>query len=275
MDALKKILIITRSTLYDELHHKSVYLLSAVAVLFVLTLRGCFDDTITMNGRQLDGATVGWHASLAAFHLIAGAGILMGILLGMRVLGRDKTTGTSAAVLAKPVHRFIYIIGKALGIWITAYGLTFILHVTVYVIMLVKTGGRIELFLPASLLLSVNVLFAVVSVMLLSQLLPDIAAALISVGIWLVGYISDTVYLASQTEMVKNVLEQMQRSGDSIALWRILWPKMTALQFFGVSLIKDTPFHAPGPVHPFFNVAAYTGAMLVLLWRHFSREEIR
>jgi ABC-type transport system involved in multi-copper enzyme maturation permease subunit len=275
MISVKTIRTVTGATLHDELHHKSIYFLGAAAVLFVFLLRGCFNNDVVMNGQKLDGATIGWHASLIAFHLIASAGVLVGILLGMRVLRRDRTDGTAVAILSRPVRRIEYLLGKCLGVWIIAYGLTFILHLTVYGIMLLKTGGRIGFFLPASLLISMNVLFAVVSVVLLAQFLPDIAAALAASGIWLVGYISDAIYMASQTGMVKNVLEQMQRPETSIALWRVIWPKMTALQYYGVARIKDVPFHVPGPVHPAVNVSFYVVVVFVLLYLHFSREEIR
>ena len=273
--SLRRIGIIIRSTLNDELHHKSVYLMGALAVFFVLMLRGCFDNNVVVNGAKLDGATIGWNASLIAFQLIAVAGIMVGILLGMRVLRRDMSSGTAAAIMAKPVTRFEYLIAKIIGVWVLAYGLTFILHATVYGIMLVKTGGSISLFIPASLLISINVLFAVVLVMVLSQIVPDIAAALLVAAVWLVGYINDMVFIASQNEMVKNVLDQMQRGEHAVALWRIIWPKLTALQLYAVSLIKNTAWELPGQVHPVVNVALFLVAAFALLCWHFSREEIR
>ena len=129
--------------------------------------------------------------------------------------------------------------------------------------------------MPASLLVSLNVFFMVVAVMLLSKLLPDIVAALLGGGIWLIGYISDTVYLVSQHEMVKNVLEQMTHGDTQVALWHVLWPKMTAVQFYAVSLIKDSVWYAAGPIHPVINVVGYLLLSFCLLWWHFSREEIR
>jgi ABC-type transport system involved in multi-copper enzyme maturation permease subunit len=275
MNSLRRIRIIIVSTLNDELHHKSVYILAACSVLFVLLLRGCFEGDMVVNGEKVDGVTVGWHASLIAFHLIAGAGIIVGILLGMRVLRQEKTAGGTAAMLAGPVRRIEYLMGKVTGIWIVAYGLTFILHLTVYLIMLFYTGGRIVLFMPASLLISLNILFAVVLVMLLSQLLPDIVAALVGGVVWMIGYFSDTFYMASQNEMVKNVMRQMNHAEQPLALWRIIWPKITALQFFAVARIKDVEFHMPGPVHPIINVSGFLVLGFLLLWWQFSREEIR
>jgi ABC-type transport system involved in multi-copper enzyme maturation permease subunit len=275
MQSIHRIGIIVKSTLNDELHRKSVYLLSGLAVLFVLMLRGCFNNDVVVNGARVDGATIGWHASLIAFHLIAGAGVIIGILLGMRVLRRDQASGTTAALLSKPVRRIEYVAGKAVGVWILAYGLTFILHLTVYFIMLIKTGGRITMFMPASLLISLNVLFMVVLVMFLSQILPEIAAALLGGGVWLIGYVNDMVFFASQNEMVKNALEQMQRGDQPVAVWRMFWPKITALQFYAVSLIKSSVWQPPGPIHPAVNIIAYTMLAFMVLWWHFSREEIR
>ena len=274
MVSLKKISLVAGSTIHDELHHKSVYFLSGAAVLFVFLLRGCFDNEVVVNGQKLDGATIGWNASLIAFHIIAIAGIFVGILLGMRVLHRDRTDGTMMAILSRPVRKMEYLIGTCCGIWSIAYGLTLLLHGTVYLIMLMKTGGRIGFFLPASFLISVNVLFAVVVVILLAEVVPDIAAALLTGAIWLVGYISDSVVRAMQTEAAKNILEQLQKADAPVALWRMIWPKMTALQYYGVARIKDVPFHAPG-VHPVFNVGLYVLLAFVLLYMRFSREEIR
>ncbi len=275
MSSLKKVRTIIGATVADEMHHKSVYVLGGLAVLFIFMLRGCFDNDVTLNGQRLDGATIGWHASLIAFHLIAAAGIVVGILLGMRTMTRDAESGTMVAILARPVRRIDYLIGKVVGVWLLAYGCTFVLHLTVYLIMLFKTGGRITLFIPCSLIVSLNVLFAVTAVLLLSRVVPDIVAALIGGAIWIVGYLSDAAYVAAQNESVRSILRQMPYGDQSVALWRIFWPKMTALQFYAASLIKDVPWHSPGPVHPAVNMAAFCVLAFLLLWIRFSREEIR
>lgn len=272
---LQRINIIIRSTLNDELHQKSIYILTAVAVLFVLLLRGCFDNEVVMNGQRLDGVTIGWHASLAAFHIIAGAGVFVAILLGMRVLQRDRSNGTTAALLSKPVSRIEYIVAKVIGVWLLAYGLTFILHLTVYGIMLLKTGGRIGMFIPASFITAINIFCAVTLVILLSSVLPDIAAALCCAVVWLVGYVNDTMFVAAQNEFVKTMLRQMQAGEYPVTLWQVFWPKLTAVQYFAVGLIKEREVVFPGPLHPILNVTLYAGIAFLLLLIRFSRSEIR
>ena len=276
MSAFKRIMLILTTTINDELHHKSVYLFGGAAFLFVFLLRGCYDNDVVVNGEKLNGATIGWHASLIAFHLISIAGVIIGLLLGTRVLRRDQHTGMVTAILSRPVKRVDYIIGKTLGVWTLAYGFTLFLHLAVYGVMLVKTGGRIGFFIPASFMVSLNVLLSILMVMVASRFVPDILATLFGGGIWLVGYISDTMFKVAQTETVKNLLDQVQ-TGEvgAVALWRIVWPKITMLQYYAVSMIKEMPLRGPGNVPPLLNVVFFIVAAFLLLWWHFSREEVR
>lgn len=266
---------ITAFTVRDELHSRSFYILAAVSVLFVLMLRGCFNADMVVNDQKLDSTTIGWTASMAAFHIISGAGILIGMLLAMRVFIRDRDNGMTVAVLSKPVKRIEYVTGKVLGVWFLSYGLVFLLHLTVYIIMLVKTGGRINLFLPASLLISLNVLFSINLVLFFSLTMPDIIAVLLGLGIAIISYVSDSIYAVSKTELVKSLMEQMQKQELHTSLWRIVWPKIAALQYYATSLIKNDVFYVLGPVHPVINVLLFCFVSFALLYWKFSKEEIK
>jgi len=272
---IKNVYRIAAFTVRDELHSRSFFLLAAISVLFVLMIRGCFNADMVVNDQKLDSLTIGWTASMAAFHVISAAGVLIGILLAMRVFHRDKDNGMTVAILSKPIKRIEYIAGKIFGVWILSYALVFLLHLTVYLIMFYKTGGRINWFIPASFLISLNVLFSVITVLLFSLLMPDIIAALSAMAIAVVSYISDSIFAASKTEFVKSLMEQIQQSELSVALWRIIWPKIAALQFFATSLIKDETFYVLGPLHPVFNILIFCVIAFCLLYWRYSREEIR
>ena len=133
---IKNFLTVTRFTIFDELHNKSFYVLTAVAVPFVLLLRGCFHSNMVVNGQEVNATTIGYNASVVAFNIIASAGVLIAVLLAMRVFKRDVDDGMAIAILSKPVKRIDYVSGKIAGVWILSYGLTLILHITVYIIML-------------------------------------------------------------------------------------------------------------------------------------------
>lgn len=272
---IKNISRITTFTIRDELHSRSFYILAAISVFFVLMIRGCFNADMVVNNQKLDSVTVGWTASMAAFHIISAAGILIGILLSMRVFHKDRDNGMTVVILSKPIKRIEYICGKIAGVWLLSYGLIFLLHLTVYLIMLFKTGGRINWFIPASLLVSVNVLFSVISVLLFSLIMPDTIAALSAIAIALVSYISDSIYAASKTEVVKSFLEQINHQELSVALWRVVWPKIAALQYFATSLIKNENFYVLGPLHPVFNVLIFCAIAFILLYWKFLKEEIK
>ncbi len=275
MMKIKNILRIAAFTLRDELHSRSFYLLAAISVLFVLMIRGCFNADMVVNDQKLDSLTIGWTASMVAFHFISAVGVLIGILMAMRVFHRDRDNGMVVAILSKPIKRIEYLIGKIAGVWILSYALVFLLHLTVYIIMIVKTGGRINWFIPASFLISINVLFSVISVLLFSLIMPDIIAALSAMAIAAVSYVSDSIFAASKTEAIKSLMEQIQHQELPVALWRIIWPKIAALQFFATSLIKDENFYVLGPLHPAFNVLIFSVVAFFLLYWRYSKEEIK
>ena len=272
---MRNFLRVTAFTISDELHYRSFYVLAIISVLFILMLRGCFNSDMMVNGQRIDAATVGWHTSIAAFHLIAAAGVLVGTLLAMRTFRRDHENGMTSTIMSKPVSRIQYIAGKTAGVWVLSYGLTFILHLVVYILMILNTGGRIEWYLPASLLISLNILFAVTAVSLFSLIMPDVIAALLGIVIGFVSFISDSLYAATQTTVVQSMMQQIQHGAGEVSMWRIIWPKLTGLQYFATSLIQNTGYHSLGPLHPAINVVIYCVLAFALLAWRFEREEIK
>jgi len=79
------------------------------------------------------------------------------------------------------------------GLWVVSFLFMFVLHLTITIITYFNTGGVMPGYLAASLLCSLNVLFMVLMVSLLSLVLHDFAAAFLSVGIVAISFISDTI----------------------------------------------------------------------------------
>lgn len=269
-----KVFRISVFTIKDELHYRSFYVMAIVAVFIVLMMRGCFSSDVVLNDQRLDSVTIGYHASIVAFHLVTIAGTLIGILLAMRVLKRDSENGMLFTIMSRPVSRMQYIASKVTGTWVLSYGLTFILHATIYIIMWINTGGRIPYFMAVSLLASLNVLFGIISVLFFSLIMPDVIAALLGITIIFISFISDSFYAISQTDIGKSIMEQIQQGEYSIALWRIFWPKVAALQYFATSLIQKNEFFHAGPIHPVLNIVFYCFIGLLFLQWRFNSEEI-
>ena len=68
---MHNLLMISLYTVRDQTRHKSFFILLGVSILFVLLIRGCYEGTYTVNGQQVDGVTLAWHASKIAFHAVA------------------------------------------------------------------------------------------------------------------------------------------------------------------------------------------------------------
>ena len=188
---MNNILKITVYTLRDQMRHKSIYVLLALSVFFILMIRGCYDGGFSVNGRMVDSTTVAWYVSKVVFHLITVGMFLMVAMLSMKTFTRDHEDGSMVLFLSRPVCRWQYILGRVFGTWILCLVFMFILHLTIFLTVWTKTGGIIPGYLTASLVCSLNLLFVIVCVGLLSLFLPDFISAMFTLGILFVGFISD------------------------------------------------------------------------------------
>lgn len=257
-------------TIKDQMRQKSFYLLLAIAVVFVLLIRGCYQGDYSVNGRQVDNVSVAWHASLILFHVIAAGMFLMTSMLSMAIFSRDRDDGSMVMFLSHSVDRWQYVLGRIAGIWVLSTAFMFILHLTIFLIVLANTGGMITGYLTASLLCSVNLLFAIVLTCFLSLFLPNVMAAIFTLGIIGISFISDGVYRAMQSELIR----QMISSENHASLWRILFPKVYMLQHYASTLITNNALDGMSATYVWLNIVFYTGALATaVLWR-FYRSEI-
>ena len=259
-------------TMMDQLRHKSLYVLLGIAILFVLLIRSCYNADFTMNGQKVDNVTFAWYISKIAFHIIAFGMYLMTAMITMRTVTRDMNDGSIVLFLSKPVTRWQYMFGRITGTWILLTAFMFILHFIIFLTAWMKTGGIIPGYLTASLICSINLLFVIICVFLLSMHMPDFIAALATLGIIIIGFISEGGYQLMQSNAAKSALPESMLKDP--ALWRVFYPKIYLLQNYAVSLIDKSEFHSMGPVHPVINVLFYILVLVALLLLSFNRKEI-
>jgi len=255
----------------DLTHHKSFYVMLTISLLMVLLLRGCYKQEYVVNGARVNSVTVAWHASIAAFHVIAAGSLLIALFLSLGGFRRDRDDGSVGYILSRPVKRLEYVLAKIAGQWIVATLFMVVLHATIVVVAYANSGGFIPGYLTASALCSLNVLFVVVMVNIVSLVLPDFAAALITLAVLGIGFFSESFHIMAGSELVKKAIPQ---AIDHPSLWRILWPKITSVQYFAVTFINNGSFQCMGPVHPLVNILGYSALLTVLLIWKFNREEL-
>ena len=254
------------------MRHKSFYVLLGLSILFVLTIRGCYDGGYTVNGEMVDNATVAWHVSKIVFHLIAAGMFLMVSMLSMKIFSRDHADGSVVLFLSRSVYRWQYALGRVAGTWALCSVFMFILHLTIFLTVWAKTGTIISGYLTASLVCSINLLFVIVCVCFLSLYMPDFISALITMGILFVGFISDGGYQIINSEIARSAVPSSTNWVP--ALWRVLYPKVFMVQAYADTIISNSEFHNMGPLHPLLNLSFFILFIMALMLGSFHRKEI-
>ena len=269
---MNNVIRISIYTLRDQMRHKSFYVLLGLSILFILTIRGCYDGGYTVNGKMVEPATVAWHVSKIVFHLIAAGMFLMASMLSMKIFSRDHEDGSTVLFLSRFVFRWQYVLGRVTGTWALCLVFMFILHLTIFLTVWVKTGTIISGYLTASLVCSINLLFVIVCVCFLSLFMPDFISAIFTMGILFVGFISDGGYQIINSDIVRSAVPSSINGGP--ALWRIVYPKVFMLQAYADAIISKSEFHPMGPFHPLLNLSFFILLIMMLMLGCFNRKGI-
>ena len=269
---MNNVIRISIYTLRDQMRHKSFYVLLGLSILFILTIRGCYDGGYTVNGKMVGPATVAWHVSKIVFHLIAAGMFLMVSMLSMKIFSRDHQDGSTVLFLSRSVSRWQYVLGRVTGTWALCLVFMFILHLTVFLTVWVKTGTIISGYLTASLICSINLLFVIACVCFLSLFMPDFISALFTMGILFVGFISDGGYQIINSDIVRSAVPSSADGGP--AMWRVVYPKVFMLQAYADAIISKSEFHNMGPFHPLINISLFILLLMTLMLVFFNLKEI-
>ena len=256
----------------DQMRHKSFYVLLGLSILFILTIRGCYDSGYMINGQMVDGATVAFHVSKIVFHLIAAGMFLMVSMLSMKIFSRDHKDGSMILFLSRSVVRWQYVLGRITGTWALCLVFMFILHLTIFLTVWLKTGTIISGYLIASLVCSINLLFVISCVCFLSLFMPDFISAVFTMGILFIGFISDGGYQIINSDIVRSAVPFSSDGGP--ALWRVLYPKVFMLQAYADAIISKSEFHKMGPFHPLLNLSLFILLIIMLMLGSFYRKDI-
>lgn len=269
---------IAKYTLTDEMRQKSFVIMFVVCALCVFLVRGCYHGDYMVNGQYLDAATVVRSLSKVAFHVIGAGVMVIAALLAMRVFRNDRNEGMQSCILSKPIARWQYITGKIIGLWALSALFMFLLHGIVFLITSINLGVFMPDYLIASLFCSINLLFVVIAVLLLSLLMPDILAFLCVLGIGILSFVADGIAAASHSQMAQAVMRQSGAGLQAdLTWWKAVyyaWPKLLGVQQSASSLFGSEPVHGFGQFYPLFNVLLYCFVLAALLYRRFRKEVI-
>jgi ABC-type transport system involved in multi-copper enzyme maturation permease subunit len=254
------------------MRHKSFYVLLGISILLVLMIRGCYNGEYVVNGKALDSIEVAWHISRIVFQIIAAGMFLMAAMLAMSIFSRDHADGSLVLFLSRSVFRWQYVFGRVIGTWILCLVFMFILHTTIFLTIWTKSGVIISGYLTASLISSMNLLFIIACVCLLSLFMPDFISAIFTLGVLFVGFVSDGGFQLVNSDMLKSMSPNVVNADP--ALWRILYPKVFMLQAYAGSFITKGEFNNMGPFHPVLNLFFFILLLMTLMLIRFNKKEV-
>jgi ABC-type transport system involved in multi-copper enzyme maturation permease subunit len=275
---LPAVIRIAKYSVMDEVRQKSFLILFAVCALFVFLIRGCQQGDFMVNGQMLDPEAVVRAVSKVTFHVIGAGVMLIAALLAMRLFRRDRDQGMQSCYLSKPISRWQYVMGKIAGVWALSVLFMFILHGIVFVMTSIRLNVVMPEYLTASLLCSFNLLFAIVAVLLLSLLMPDMVAFLCVTAIGVVGFVADGIAAISHSQIAQAIMQQSGAQTPSPWTWwkvlYYLWPKITGTQQMASSLISGEAFEGFWAIYPLMNILIFCLILGLLLFQRFGKEDL-
>jgi ABC-type transport system involved in multi-copper enzyme maturation permease subunit len=192
-------------------------------------------------------------------------GVLMAILIGTGLVYKEIDKKTIYTLLAKPLHRAEFILGKFLGLVLTLFvmtaAMTVIFLAIVYAHTLkVETGllvAVVYIFLELVLITAVAILFSSFSTPILSSLF--------ALGFYLIGHLSWGLEL---------ILKKMQ-PGPGRSLVRALFMILPDLENFNfkTEVVHGLPIPPGIPLSAFFYGICYTAFILGLAVLIFRRRD--
>jgi len=192
-------------------------------------------------------------------------GVLMAILIGTGLVYKEIDKKTIYTLLAKPLHRAEFILGKFLGLVLTLFvltaAMTAIFLAIVYAHTLkVETGllvAVVYLFLELVLITAVAILFSSFSTPILSSLF--------ALGFYLIGHLAWGLEL---------ILKKMQ-PGPGRSLVRALFMVLPDLENFNfrTEVVHGLPIPPGLTLSAFFYGACYTAFILGLAVLIFRRRD--
>jgi len=208
-----KITTIARNTFKEAKRDRVLYLLFFFAAICLFFSR--FLALLTVGDRVKIIKDVG----LASIQLF---GMLMAILMGTGLVYKEIDKKTIFTLLAKPIHRVEFLLGKFLGLVLTIFIMTVLMAVIFLLILFLHTFTVEWSILLAILYIFFELCLMTAVALLFSTFTTPILASLYSLGFYLIGHLSWSLEM-----LLKKV-----KSGVGRAMLQVLYIVLPDLENF-------------------------------------------
>lgn len=255
---MNHVLAIARVTYREAVRNRVLYSLLFFVVVMILVSSVLDQMTMGQSGRVVLDLGLAWVQLFAA---------LIAIFLGVALMSREIAKKTLYAVLAKPVGRIMFLVGKYLGLLATLAVLVAIMGVSLTGVV-AMFGVSVGLpLLHALAMIWVELALLAAAALVFSVFTGPFLSGMFSLGVFAIGHL---------TPGLKNLGEV---SGDPflISLTRVLYYVMPNLEAFNfkTEALYQVPVDWGATGLTVLYGAAYAGALLTLAGIIFTRRDFR
>ena len=176
------ILVIAATTLREHLRDKILYNL----LMFALLLIGSSVLLIRLNHGDSERLIV--DLGLSCVNLF---GVIIAVFIGVGLVNREIKNRTVETLLAKPVHRFEFLLGKYLGLVLTL-AMNTLLMLAGLLGVLVMMGVPIEpMLFKAVLLIFMELMLLTAVALLFSTVTTASLSTMLTLGMYIIGHLQD------------------------------------------------------------------------------------
>lgn len=199
-------------------------------------------------------------AALALF------GTLMAVFIGITLVHKEVEKKTIYAVLAKPVPRWQFLVGKYLGLMLTLAVVTGLMAVFYLGLVWIKGGVMPTHLLPAVALTYMELSIITAVAIAFSSFTTPLLAAIFTVAVYVVGHLSWGF----------NTFLEYVPTATARVLVNLLYYGLPDLETFNVRsrVVYELPVGVPYMLDALAYAAAYTAGMLVLSVLLFRRRDL-
>lgn len=251
---MSKILAIARMTVKGELRNRLIYILLAVALLFLFMARGCAPAKINIEKGFINPEQITRAGMLFTFNCILFWGLSLCGLLAMNAIPRELDEETIVLTITKPVKRYWFLAGKFLGIFFIVFSNLIVLTLCFLLFFYLRTGTadpRIFAVLAAA---TPNFILVISLVFLLSLLLPRALGALLTLGVYATSLWLSVLFF------FEKVRAYWEPSLPTQVLHYLL-PQLGGVHLYALSLMSDV-FPSSMGMWALLDITAY----LIVIW---------
>jgi Cu-processing system permease protein len=250
--------VVARMTFLEARRNRITWSLVFFCLLLVLTSYLFQEVTITAFDRIVRDVGM---AAINAF------GVLLAVFLGVNVVTREIERRSAYFVLAKPLARWEYLLGKLLGVWLTLI-LSLMLMLGAFLVETKVYRGPIEpVIFQAFWLFLIEILLLASFSILASSFTSSLISAFMSLSLYVSGHLSADLY----------VLTERSRSESRQIIGKVLFNVLPNLERLNlkteVSLL--TPVSAGSVATRTLYGLIYVTAFLLLAIAIFRRRDLK